>query len=431
MAAAMRAKQPSGEAGDQPKTRGSQNSELELAALDDEPYRSAGTRSTESARAETARSGAEAREKQRKAAETGAAGKRPPERAKTAAVATATPPAKRPPHSDSKRALAKADVLSELLPKGILSGSSSGSLAIPSVDEHLPPHVRLPAYRRSGVEKFLRSPWVWIGVLWVVIVVLLVQLILNKSSSEGTGTVDQHPAHGATESSQKTDADRPSSLIDLLTPKKKAADTSQAEPKSKEESAEPASRAEEPRPDSEPPPAAPKKPAEPSSPSKPDDKSSAESSPPAPKPEEKPKVEEKLPPEKPEELLAQMTKVIVPEAKSNDATIDTVIGVTRTVVEKRLHMVIGDPRLDAGVHGVGLLTIGLGGNPANLIMSAELKCWNRDHQLITVWTGKPKTVLRGPVAPQQYAKTLKTGVTKFFDQFIEEVQDTRAKFKSK
>jgi serine/threonine-protein kinase len=142
MAAAMRGKQPGSE-NTPSKPESTENADLELAFLDDEPANSSGAKDAENRRSENARSPeADAREKQRKL--------NPGDSGRTAALPRA-----------------KADLLLELNSQPTLN-------------------VRPQFKHHGGANDVLKSPWLWVALAVLVIVVLLILAILFGSSNRGS-----------------------------------------------------------------------------------------------------------------------------------------------------------------------------------------------------------------------------------------------------
>ena len=206
MADAIRTKQPSDDRKSSEGSEVKETTELELAFLDDEAtssHNAGGGKTAEDAQVETGKlaSADTQNESSRTPAKdavapksekprTGPSQEKPSEDAPTSS--TSVPPVK---HDDVELALPKTptDPLSELLDEDLIAASAEFGAELPA-DQGPLQYMSVPqSRRRSRGNKFLKPPWLWVGVAGLAFLFLLVLLVIVFSSSSTDQPGDRVP----------------------------------------------------------------------------------------------------------------------------------------------------------------------------------------------------------------------------------------------
>jgi hypothetical protein len=131
------------------------------------------------------------------------------------------------------------------------------------------------------------------------------------------------------------------------------------------------------------------------------------------------------------ELLARMTKIVVPEFHNPSATTEALVDGARTAA-KKLHLEFGGANPGSGGGGVGTMEFNLKTDSLGVILTAELSCFTPDGALVTVWSHTESVYKASTTSkPQNYPLLIRSGVTRFFSKFVASVQEARKKLKSK
>lgn len=378
MAAAMRAKQPA--AGDTPtQSNRATQEDLELALVEDEPVSNAG----ESRHAAT-----------------------PPAAAREPEVATKTPPTldqEKKPLRPKVDGLVRAQALPEFAVEDLILVDEEMAMA---GDQAQPVQVLQPSFRRRNAwESLIRSPWVWLALGGVGFVIVLLVLIFSLARRE----IPEEPR-----------------LNDGAPPQ-----SDHAEPRSSAKLPEPAP--EQPAAPPKPPTESPSVPSESEMPSLPP----VQIGPPSPSaPSEKPSppIQDHSTPAKPppvkldaNKLAAGMTTLSLRfQSFDRDPNSKLNLMVKRQFAEtaQQLNLPIGTggfPVLDVELRSVNA------GELANVVLSASLKCRIPDGRIAIVWQ-QTQTLASLPLrrtSPELAIKALRPAVSKFFNQFAEDIRRAR------
>ena len=386
MAAAMRAKQPGSESTPtKPESAG--KAELELKLLDDEQANPTPLKMSDSRRMDTVRALADAKhnkENPRKLA--------PGESGKTAALPRA-----------------RADLLLEL---------------IPDQDKFLP--VAPPQFKHHGAANSpWKSPWLWIALVGVVVIVLLVLAILLTPSS-GSRKADQlsrrehaeeNSAHSAIPPlSERTSQPTPDqSHTESPAPKPIAESPQKEAPKV----ALPSVKATPPSPPAE-------KPAAEATPPTKEAPAKATEEHPTPQPPAKPPAENPAP----ASLLVNLTpnSPICFRFHSSDpdpkSTLNLTVARQAFEAAKQVRLTPVENAPFAMFVEVNAATTA---DSFSVSLNAELKYHDASGAEVTCWSQSKQIVSLGRVRPEQAIKVLRLGASKFFDQFADQVRRARSK----
>lgn len=403
MAAAMRSKQPSDQ--DEAKTgsRDTEASVLELASLDEE----AASQPT----------------KETNAKNTATEAVKPP-------LPKRSPPALKRSVRDEGRPSSsniRADVLAELLPQDKKSASNSDPLLMPQGDAG---YLASPRFRRrGGPMDFLKSPWFWSAVIWLIAAILLLFLLFRPSSSDGPA--EKSPEETAMETNRDDNiSDFLDSPIEFLPsdPPSLVPSLPSSEPQEVKplESTPPAKASEDenlpeaPLPDEKPAPPESK----PVEPKLSEDEKPLEAKPSTPT-EKKPDLSV---------LLAGVKKVSVKYRSSdNDPSSALNITVKRQVTEALKQLGI---EVDKAASSLMLIDVRISdaSDAFTVKIFAIVACPIENYEKpVAVWQ-LSKQVLSVPskrIRPDQILRVLRIGAKDFFDQFVDAVRKARidAKFK--
>lgn len=395
MAAAMRAKQASSEAGqNQPESSKTSESELSLIAEED-------------------------------------LSAPPPAPTAVAPTETRRPKASRSVSSDSKTKLktakatdsgkiaalpkAQADLLFDLLP----NEAQAAPLPLRSSYKS---QFKPPLKQSGGGNSVFQSPWLWIGLVGLILGAILIWAVLPGSSSDKPETppVPRSSGNGALPVPPPAPPPPPPPPPEQKPPEQKPPEPKPPEPKPPEQ------KPQEPKPPEQKPPEQPpiKQPEPP--PAKP-------SEPVEPKPESKPappppaEVEPDL-----EALLAGVASMTF-RLKSFDSDLNSPVNLTvqRQAVEAARKLRIEIVKNSPNVMEIELSASKSGESPG-MFLSAELKCPASDDKnakTITVWKHKGQ-VTSGSLERLPHnlvLKVLRTGANKFFEQYADDVRKARTK----
>lgn len=421
MAAAMRSRQPSEQDSAKAKSKDTEASVLELAALDDEPGPPAKPNIADDKKAETTKP---------------SPAKEQPPSLKRAVQSDGKGSA----HGDSKPSLAnlRADVLAELLPGDSISASQSDPLMMPPTNEgrlQYPTPLRLK--RQGGLLDILKSPWFWTALVWLVFAVLLLFLLFGSPSSDkpreqrpvgiakqnGPDTPAELPAFPAP--SQRT-PDEEQTETPPLPPPDDTPSPEAAEPSPSPVETPPLHPAEEPTP--EPPPQEwptpelPTTPVEPATPKPETDETQ-------PKPATPPATRTISA----SELLARVKKLSL-QFRSSDRDPKSTLNLTikRQALDavKQLGIKVEEKKPPVLIiHIKASKTADL----FTVVISADVGYPLTDGRLGRVWSHR-KQVVSLPtqrLRQDQILRMLRIGAKDFFDRFVDDVRKARAKVKSK
>jgi serine/threonine protein kinase len=215
MAAAMRAKPSATSDSAAKKSSAGESTDLQLAALEDEPRRSAAAKSAPGAAVESPKPAKSAPGGGRLTSESGrlAAGKQATDRPKRPSSPGSST---RSLQGDTKRSLSpspsRSDVLAEFLVENLPpSGSSVAMAASPAESGSHPSLSHIKRQRSASVLGL--SAWFWTAAAWVVFVALLLLLLIYVASRDKPSTVgaDFPRIHSSSPAEKLWPAEKPSS----------------------------------------------------------------------------------------------------------------------------------------------------------------------------------------------------------------------------
>jgi len=322
-----------------------------------------------------------------------------------------------------------ADILADLPPA---PAKSDPLLVLPSQDG---PTAFLSSTRLRAGKKpptIFRSPWLWAGMVWVVVLLLLV-LILIRLPFRGEPDADKRLPETAMEPpapqqsvvpSQGEYASKPQPPEETRPPVPPVIE--QPAPEQSESPAPP--KAVEPLPSDPPVRETPPE----SKPSPPEAAPSTPHEPPAAEPESKPPPEEKPSAEPPDpiKLLAGM-KTLGLHIRSTDPDKNSYLNqtVVREAVGAARQLGLSPP----GVSGSPVMEITISatesGDVLTVVLAAEVKYSPARETVVSLWKEEKRvaSIALQRVRPEQVQKVLKAGISKFFDQFVADVRRARQK----
>ncbi len=449
MAEAIRAKQPSGHEITRAKSEPTENTELELATLDDEPatspvatsVKTVGGDQTEAAQATTADAKGKNRQPVAKDGVAPGAKKQPASRAEGQSA----------PEEPAAGGTLPVDSLDESTLPTIQTDLLSGFLA-EDLMSALPPAEPLPALAAGQVPfpytafsqskkqrkqgDFLKSPWPWVGLAGLVfLVVIVVVLILVSSSST------EYPSSDPIRGDVAPIRDVPPTPSPAP---KQAAPAPSPKPVEPPQTTPPLSAA-APAPQTIPklPPTFVEKSPSPPKPEEavPKPATGEAAIPPAPEPTPREDKVKQPEPEQPptekaiNELLAGLKTISIPPIKSPDSDPNNP---WNQGIRLQAMKAVGQVRIKVAEQASAVMEIELKAvtaeGSAGVVMSAELKCPAQDGKVVTVWK-KSESIFSDDVKknmrPDLALKGLRENVNKFFEQFQKDVRQARAKVGSK